>query len=259
MIRRLILAFGIALVILALGITVRFGGPRHRVNVFFEMRGSVPEVRFRNAGVAYPAPVLFMVHDADPGALNERYRGAIAPVELVEVDIDDFIVDRYALFAELVPGGEITRRIAWGRSEPRLGGARLMWFTYFVEASVPGREAPQNYIVLGLGIDDPPIEEEGGARRYPAYYQVGRAAAIPIEFTGDPHELVCRSRGRLVLSEPIEDPLRATAIITVTFAPAATPEVIDDDTSEAAPPGAVPDPIVDEDETRPAVPSPPGD
>jgi hypothetical protein len=219
---RLGVALVLALLLLIAGVTIELGGPRDRIDIFFELRSEVPGLTFLVEGIEAPPPLLLTVHDADPALLEAPFPGTTAPLAPSEVDIDAFVADRFSLIHELVPGLREGEVLSWQGGGTEVGAARVLWFTDLFRVRGAPREDGSDradLLLLGIGIDDPPLEDPPGGRRFPEFFQIGRASVVEVRGAPDGRPLIARTRVDLRLSGPAERPETARVRIVTTLAP----------------------------------------
>jgi hypothetical protein len=173
MLRRLAVAGMLAILLIALGVTVRLGDAPSGFDLalFFDLEGELPDARFRIGAHAVPLPLLLVVEGADP----ERLAGPIPPtilgVELGPVPAEAFFRPEL-LLAELRPGSQFVETWADTHMTLPIAGGVLYRVAFIVRAR--DAEGERVLLLIGLGADDP-----GG--RFPAWVRGTHALAIPIE------------------------------------------------------------------------------
>lgn len=209
MLARVSIAILLALILVGLGVTIRFGGGGDEVEIalFFDLRGELPGHEFRVADRVLPGPLLLPVHGADPGHVDGPYPGAVVDVELVPVPTDVFFRPE-ALLVALRPGSEFVSQVREGVGHISFGSSQLFWVgSSVVERGPDGQE--RSVILLGFGSDDI-------GRLFPEWLRDTRAIAIPVDRPAGSAPLVARFTPRVIhLDGPVERPDRFTERIEV--------------------------------------------
>jgi len=206
---RVSIALLLALVLVALGVTIRFGGAREEMELelFFDLRGELPGHRFHVGEMTFGAPILLPVHGADPGHVDGPYPGPVVEIDLRPVPVECFFRPE-ALLAELRPGSELVALVREGVGRIAFGASELFW----VGSSVVAREpdgSERSVLLLGLGSDD-------GARRFPRWLHDTRAIAIPVDRPPGSPALIARFTPRVIhFDGPVDRPERFTERVEV--------------------------------------------
>jgi len=206
---RVSIALLLALVLVGLGVTIRFGGASDvmELELFFDLRGELPGHIFHVGELSSAAPLLLPVHGADPGHVDGPYPGLVVEVDLVPVPSEVFFRPE-ALLAELRPGSVLVTLVREGVGRIAFGASELFWVGSSVIAREPdGRE--RSVILLGLGSDD-------GARRFPEWLRETRAIAIPVDRPAGAPTLLARFSPKVIhFDGPVDRPDRFTERIEV--------------------------------------------
>jgi hypothetical protein len=206
---RVSIALFLALILVGLGITIRFGGARDEMELelFFDLRGELPGHVFHIGERSIAAPLLLPVHGADPGHVDGPYPGTVIEVDFVPVPVESFFRPA-ALLAALRPGSEVVQMVREGHGRIRFGASELFWVGSSVVVRDPDGRV-RSMIILGLGSDD-------GANRFPNWIHETRGIAIPVDRPADAPPLLARFTPKVIhLDGAIDRPDRFTERIEV--------------------------------------------
>jgi hypothetical protein len=171
--RRLTIAGLLALLLIGLGVSLRFDDEPARIELAlcFELRGEIPECRFEIGGQRFAAPLLLVIEEGETARADAPFPGTAVAIQLSRVREEAFFRPDL-LLAELRPGSQVAA--VWADTHMRLPiGGGVLYRTAFVvlERDAAG-ERP--VLLVGLGAEDP-------GERFPEWVRGTHALAIPIE------------------------------------------------------------------------------
>ncbi len=209
MIARAMVATLLALLLVGLGVTIRFTGSPDLVEValFFDIQGDVPGVQLKLDDRSLALPLLLPLDDSDPGLVAGQYPGEVVPITLREVPVDSFLRPDQIIPA-LLPGSELVTLWREGVGRIHIGNSEIFWVgSISVIRDEAGKESA--FLVLGIGGDDPDA-------RLPAWVAGTWGTAIPLELPEGSPPLVARFSAQVIHFEgPVERPDRFTERIQV--------------------------------------------